>query len=93
MFLDTIMKYKIRKMNLKTYEPENRLEFQTENVAGKALNAGTKLASLSEGLLIFTGWIFYPIILFLGLKEKFREFRMKHEKVVDVRHLRKKQLR
>jgi len=82
-----MMRYKTKKMNLRTYEPEKRLEFQTEEVAGKAINAGTKIASLSDGLLIFAGWIFYPIIVFLGSKERFREFRMKHEKVVDIRRI------
>ena len=90
MFPAIMMRYKLRKMGLKIYEPEKRIELQGNEVAGRAINAGTRLALLSEGLLIFTGWIFYPFIAFLGLKEKFREFRMRHDRVVDIRTIKRK---
>lgn len=75
-----VMKWK-KNFNLKTYEPEQKLEIRKEHLVPHALKIGHSLSNLGGFFTLF----FSGFAALFHIKGKFREYQRKHEKVLDLR--------
>jgi hypothetical protein len=78
--------WKKKNLNVKTYTPEKKLEFNKEQVLPLLNYTGTKIAQHRQGLFsIFINGLLASIRGFFKAKDKIRRVSMEQEKVLDLR--------
>lgn len=77
--------WKKKKLNVRTYEPQQKIELRKEHAWPLVSYIGLKLSDLGGGLSLFIHGFFVSIRGFFHAKSKIREVQMKREKVLDLR--------
>lgn len=77
--------WKKRKLNVRTYEPKQKIELRTEHALPLVSYIGLKLSETGGGLSLFVHGFFASVRGFFHAKSKIREVQMKREKVLDLR--------
>lgn len=78
--------WKKRKLNVRTYHPEERIDLRKEHAWPIASYLGLKISELGGGISLFTHAFFASVFGFSHAKSKIRQVQMKREKVLDLRH-------
>lgn len=87
------MIWKKRKLNVKTYHPEKRLDLRKEHALPFFSYVGLKISELGGGISLFTHAFFASAFGFFHVKSKIRQVQMSREKVLDLRKDRPQKLR
>jgi len=74
-----------KKLNVKIYEPERKLDLRREHAWPLVSYIGLKLSDLGGGISLFVHGFFASVHGFFRAKSKLREVQMKREKVLDLR--------
>jgi hypothetical protein len=77
--------WKKKKLNVRVYEPEQRLGLRKEHALPLASYIGSKLSVMGGSFSLFIHGFFASVHGLFRAKSKIREVQMKHEKVLDLR--------
>jgi hypothetical protein len=77
------------KLNVKIYRPVEKIELRKEQVAPLLSYFGMRLSELGGFITFFIGGALAGVKGFFSAKDRIRQSQMKHERVLDLRKVKR----